>query len=141
MDVIRNVAIEAPKAPELINESDHVRYDGLAQAALRDLIHVALARLAKSGPPRNRHSQITIDTKAPGAEALERVTEKYADRMTIIHQHKFWSLSASDQHFEMALSFDGSRECARMAFTSFQDPSMQFTMHLDEIRPAEDRIP
>ena len=44
---------------------DHIRYDLLAQAALRGVVRTVLADAAKNGLPGQHHFKITFATDAP----------------------------------------------------------------------------
>lgn len=137
MDIVRDVAVEGAKAPELPQDADRIRYDALAQGALRDLIRVVMTRAAKSGLPGAHHLQITINTRTPGIEAPIRLMERYPDQLTIVLQHQFWDLAVRDGQFAVTLSFDGARERIIVPFAAirrFCDPSVGFSMQFEELR-------
>ena len=50
---------------------DHMRYDILAQEALRGVVRKVLAEVAKTGLPGEHHFFISFVTRAPGAAAVE----------------------------------------------------------------------
>ena len=70
--------------------TDHIRYDLLAQAALRGVVRTVLADAAKKGLPGDHHFKITFDTTAPGVRLSERMRARYPQEMTIVLQHQFW---------------------------------------------------
>jgi uncharacterized protein len=120
---------------------DHIRYDLLAQAALRGVVRTVLAEAAKKGLPGEHHFKITFATTAPGVRISERVRAQYPQTMTIILQHQFWDLAVRDDAFEVGLSFGGIPEKLTVPFeaiTGFFDPAVQFGFQFDtgEAAPA-----
>lgn len=108
---------------------DHIRYDILAQSALRGVVRTVLADAAKKGLPGEHHFKITFTTTAPGVTLSERMRERYPQEMTIVLQYQFWDLTVSDESFEVGLSFGGVPERIGIPFdaiTAFYDPSVQF---------------
>src|ERR1700693_6415175 len=89
---------------------DYIRYDILAQAALRGVVRTVLADVAKKGLPGEHHFKITFATVAPGVRLSERMRGQYPDAMTIVLQHQFWDLTVDDDGFEVGLSFGGIPE-------------------------------
>ena len=71
---------------------DHIRYDILAQAALRGVVRTVLADVAKNGLPGEHHFKITFNTTAPGVRLSDRMRAQYPQDMTIVLQHQFWDL-------------------------------------------------
>jgi hypothetical protein len=109
--------------------TDHIRYDLLAQAALRGVVRTVLADVAKKGLPGEHHFKITFSTTAPGVELSERMSERYPQEMTVVLQYQFWDLTVADESFEVGLSFGGVPERIVIPFdaiTAFFDPSVQF---------------
>ena len=109
--------------------SDHIRYDLLAQQALRGVIQRVLADVAKNGLPGDHHFYISFDTNAPGVRISSRLREKYPQEMTIVLQHQFWDLIVTDEGFEVGLSFNGVPERLGVPFAAikgFFDPSVNF---------------
>jgi uncharacterized protein len=108
---------------------DHIRYDLLAQAALRGVVRTVLADAAKNGLPGEHHFKITFATEAPGVRLSDRMRAQYPQTMTIILQHQFWDLTVRDDAFDVGLSFGGVGERLTVPFeavTAFFDPSVQF---------------
>src|ERR1700687_4240106 len=95
---------------------DHIRYDILAQAALRGVVRTVLADAAKNGLPGEHHFNITFHTTAPGVRLSERMHAQYPQAMTIVMQHQFWDLAVSDEAFELGLSFGGIPERIAVPF-------------------------
>ena len=119
---------------------DLIRYDILAQDALRGVVRKVLAEVAKTGLPGEHHFYITFETRAPGVRISSRMMAQYPEDMTIVLQHQFWDLTVSEHAFEVGLSFNGVPERLLVPFTavkSFVDPSVQFglqfeTMQIDD---------
>ena len=125
---------------------DHIRYDLLAQAALRGVVRTVLADVAKKGLPGEHHFKITFATTAPGVRMSERVRAQYPQSMTIILQHQFWDLVVRDEAFEVGLAFAGIPEKLTVPFealTGFFDPAVQFGFQFDtaETAPAAAEAP
>jgi len=115
---------------------DHIRYDILAQAALRGVVRTVLADAAKKGLPGEHHFKITFNTKAPGVRLSDRMRARYPQDMTIVLQHQFWELAVSEAAFEVGLSFGGVPERITVPFeavTAFFDPAVQFGFQFETI--------
>jgi len=113
---------------------DLIRYDILAQDALRGVVRKVLAEVAKTGLPGDHHFYITFETRAPGVRISSRMLAQYPEDMTIVLQHQFWDLSANEHAFEVGLSFNGVPERLLVPFTaikSFLDPSVQFGLQFE----------
>jgi hypothetical protein len=125
---------------------DYIRYDLLAQAALRGVVRKVLADAAKKGLPGEHHFKITFAIAAPGVRMSERVRAQYPQSMTIVLQHQFWDLAVRDEAFEVGLSFGGIPEKLTIPFeaiTGFFDPAVQFGFQFDtaEAAPADAAAP
>jgi hypothetical protein len=119
--------------------TDHIRYDVLAQAALRGVMRTVLADVAKKGLPGEHHFKITFSTLAPGVRLSERMRAQYPETMTIIMQHQFWDLHVDDTAFEVGLSFGGVPERLAVPFdavTAFYDPAVQFGFQFEALDAA-----
>ena len=119
--------------------TDHIRYDILAQAALRGVVRTVLADAAKKGLPGEHHFKITFNTTAPGVRLSERMRARYPNDMTIVLQHQFWDLAVTEQGFEVGLSFGGIPERVAVPFeavTAFYDPAVQFGFQFETIEGA-----
>jgi uncharacterized protein len=125
----RNFAIEPAVMP-----TDHIRYDLLAQQALRGVVQRVLADVAKNGLAGEHHFYISFDTGAPGVRISQRLREKYPQEMTIVLQHQFWDLVVTDGGFEVGLSFNGVPERLGVPFEAikgFFDPSVEFALQFE----------
>jgi hypothetical protein len=115
---------------------DRIRYDILAQDALRGVVRTLVADAAKHGLPGEHHFYITFDTRADGVRLSARMLAQYPNEMTVVLQHQFWDLVATDDGFEVGLSFGGVPERLSIPFASikgFYDPSVQFGLQFEEI--------
>jgi hypothetical protein len=126
---------------------DHIRYDILAQEALRGVMRKVLAEVAHTGLPGNHHFFITFVTGAPGVRISSRLRERYPDQMTIVIQFQYWDLKVSETKFEVGLSFSDIPERLEIPFSAvrgFYDPSANFELEFNveaeeeaETAPAE----
>jgi uncharacterized protein len=115
---------------------DHIRYDMLAQEALRGVVRTVLVDAAKNGLPGDHHFYISFDTRADGVRLSPRMLAQYPKEMTLVLQHQFWDLSVTDDGFEVGVSFSGIPERLAIPFSAikgFFDPSVQFGLQFQEI--------
>ncbi|MDT6938969.1 SspB family protein [Brucella pseudogrignonensis] len=122
---------------------DLIRYDILAQEALRGVIRKVLAEVAATGLPGNHHFFITFLTGAPGVRISSRLKEKYPEQMTVVLQHQYWDMVVTDQLFEIGLSFGDVPEKLTIPFSAirgFYDPSVNFELEFDVsvVQPTSD---
>lgn len=113
---------------------DHIRYDILAQEALRGVMRKVLAEVARTGLPGNHHFFITFLTGAPGVRISSRLRERYPEQMTIVIQFQYWDLKVTDTGFEVGLSFSDVPEKLEIPFSAvrgFYDPSVNFELEFD----------
>lgn len=113
---------------------DHIRYDILAQEALRGVMRKVLAEVARAGLPGSHHFFITFLTGAPGVRISSRLRERYPEQMTIVIQFQYWDLKVSDAGFEIGLSFSDVPERLEIPFSAvrgFYDPSVNFELEFD----------
>ncbi|OYX69883.1 MAG: Stringent starvation protein B, partial [Rhizobiales bacterium 32-66-11] len=97
---------------------DHIRYDLLAQEALRGVVRRVLSDVARDGLPGDHHFYVSFDPRAPGVRLSQRMREKYPEEMTIVLQHQFWDLNVSEHAFEVGLSFGGIPERLLVPFSA-----------------------
>ncbi len=122
---------------------DYIRYDLLAQTALRGVVRTVLADAAKNGLPGEHHFKITFATGAAGVRLSERMRAQYPEAMTIILQHQFWDLAVREEAFDVGLSFGGVAEKLTVPFnavTAFFDPSVPFGFQFEPLdaEPADE---
>jgi hypothetical protein len=86
------------------NHRDLMRYDLMAQDALRGVVREALKRAASAqGIPGEHHFYISFQTRAPGVSVPPELVERYPDEMTIVLQHEFWELAPGETGFSVVL--------------------------------------
>ncbi|MCV0396485.1 MAG: SspB family protein [Rhizobiaceae bacterium] len=118
---------------------DQIRYDILAQEALRGVMRKVLAEVARAGLPGNHHFFITFLTGAPGVRISTRLRERYPEQMTIVLQYQYWDLKVTETGFEVTLSFSDVPEKLEIPFSAvrgFYDPSVNFELEFD-VKPDE----
>jgi hypothetical protein len=123
---------------------DYIRYDILAQEALRGMVRTVLADTAAKGLPGEHHFFITFDTLAEGVRLSPRLRAQHPTSMTIVLQHQFWDLTVTDEGFGVGLSFNGIPEHLTVpwsAITDFVDPSVQFVLKFSVVNDAEKGAP
>jgi hypothetical protein len=127
---------------------DLIRYDILAQDALRGVVRKVLSEVSRTGLPGEHHFFISFMTRAPGVRISSRLLQQYPEEMTIVLQHQFWDLTVTEHAFEVGLSFNGVPERLLVPFTAlkgFLDPSVQFGLQFDtgggKASSAQDNLP
>ena len=111
---------------------DHIRYDILAQDALRGVVRTVLTDAAKNGLPGEHHFYISFDTTRRGRAAVAALRAQYPEEMTIVLQHQFWDLMVTEEAFEVGLSFGGVPERLAVPF----DGDQGFLRSVGAVRPA-----
>lgn len=115
---------------------DLIRYDILAQDALRGVVRKVLSEVARTGLPGEHHFFISFATKAPGVRISSRLLAQYPEEMTIVLQHQYWDLAVTENAFEVGLSFNDVPERLLVPFAAikgFADPSVQFALQFEAI--------
>lgn len=123
-----------PETPDNPEVEDLIRYDILAQEALRGVVKKVVQEVAKTGLPGEHHFYITFDTQYSGVRMSTRMLEKYPEEMTIVVQHQYWDLETSDSGFSIGLSFDNIPETMAVPYAAirgFFDPSVQFGLQFE----------
>jgi hypothetical protein len=124
---------------------DHIRYDILAQDALRGVIRKVLAEIAATARlPGDHHFFITFLTGAPGVRLSQHLKAKYPEQMTIVIQHQFWDLAIHEDHFQVSLNFDHVPEKLVIPFSAvkgFLDPAVQFGLQFEVVPTEADVAP
>lgn len=107
-----------------------MRYDLMAQEALRGVVREALRRVGDEGClPGGHHFYIAFATEFTGVEMSSHLRSKYPAEMTIVIQHQFWNLDVFEDRFEVNLSFNKVSERLVVPFAAvrrFYDPSVPF---------------
>jgi uncharacterized protein len=120
---------------------DQMRYDQLAQSALRGVVREALRRVERTGLPGEHHFYIAFNTRFPGVGLSPRLSDRYPREMTVVLQHQYWNLTVLEDRFEVELSFDNIPEKLIVPYNSikgFLDPSVQFGLQF-EVLPVEEK--
>src|ERR1044071_8731008 len=114
---------------------DLMKYEAMAQDALRGVVNAALKRAAApEGLPGAHHFYITFKTEAPGVSGPADLLGKYPDEMTIVLQHQYWDLAPGETFFSVTLQFGGQPKRLSVpyaAVTRFYDPSVQFLLQFE----------
>ena len=113
---------------------DLIRYDVLAQEALRGLVKRVLSEVAQAGLPGEHHFFVSFATRYPGVRISPRLLAEYPAEMTVVLQHQFWDLTVTDSAFEVGLSFKGVPEALFVPFraiSSFVDPHAGFQLKFE----------
>jgi hypothetical protein len=121
---------------------DHMRYDILAQEALRGVVRKVLAEVSRTGLPGEHHFFISFSTRAPGVRISEELLKQYDKEMTIVLQNQYWDLKVTESAFEVGLSFNGQPEMLHIPFAAikgFFDPSVQFGLQFDPATAPDER--
>ena len=129
---------DTPKSPEV---EDLIRYDILAQEALRGVVKKVLQEVARTGLPGDHHFYITFRTKAPGVKIPDHLIEQFPDEMTIVVQHQYWDLEVFDGHFEIVLKFNRVPQhlsIPYVALTRFVDPAVNFGVSFEKPGASEE---
>lgn len=121
---------------------DLMRYDAMAQDALRGVVKAALKRAAgPDGLPGKHHFYITFRTDAAGVSAPKQLLEKYPEEMTVVLKpNQYRDLAPGETFFSVILSFGGHPERLSVpyaAVTRFYDPSVQFLLQFEAPPPAK----
>jgi len=122
---------------------DQMRYDLLAEFALRQVVRMALQRVQRTGLPGEHHFYIAFDTRHPGVRLSDRLRQKYPEEMTIVLQHQFWDLKVLPDRFEVGLAFGGVPEKLVIPFEAvkgFFDPHAQFALQFRDTTQEEQAL-
>lgn len=115
-----------------------MRYDLMAQEALRGVVRRALDVAAKKGLPGEHHFYISFRTDAPGVEISEKLKKQYPEEITIVLQHQFYHLDVRDDGFSVDLTFNKVPEKLVVPYAAVQgffDPSVQFGLQFEVKKP------
>lgn len=121
-----------------------MRYDLLAQDALRGVVRAALMRVEQSGLPGDHHFYVSFNSRHPEVRISERLRKKYEKEMTIVLQHQYWNLRVREHDFEVELSFNDIPEKLVVPFGAikgFFDPAAQFALQFEMIEEKVDTGP
>lgn len=127
--------------------TDQMGYERMAQEALRDLIRLALERVAETGSlPGEHRIYIKFRTQAEGVILPRHLVDQYPDEITIVLKQHFWDLKVERDRFSVGLSFNQQPETLTVpyrAVVQFFDPGVSFILHFPappprlQIQPAK----
>ncbi len=115
---------------------DLMRYDQLAQNALRGVVRDALRKIEKTGLPGEHHFYIAFNTRFPGVTISEKLLQRYPREMTVVLQHQYSDLVITEDFFQVVLYFDQLPERLVVPFPSikgFLDPHVQFGLQFEVV--------
>ena len=104
-------------------------YDDLVEESLKNVVKKVLKITAESGLVGNSHFFISFNGNDNDVIVPDELNSNDSSEIKIIIQHQFWDLKATDEHFEVTLSFNGQKKNIYVpykAITSFTDPSVGF---------------
>ena len=104
-------------------------YDDLVEESLKNVVKKVLKITAESGLVGNSHFFISFNGNDNDVIVPDELKSNDSSEIKIIIQHQFWDLKATDEHFEVTLSFNGQKKNIYVpykAMTSFTDPSVGF---------------
>ena len=104
-------------------------YDNLVEESLKNVVKKVLKITAETGLVGNSHFFISFNGNDDDVIAPDELKSTDSSEIKIIIQHQFWDLKATDEHFEVTLSFNGQKKNIYVpykAITSFTDPSVGF---------------
>ena len=121
-------------------------YDDLVEESLKNVVKKVLKITAKSGLVGNSHFFISFNGNDNKVIVPDELKSTDTSEIKIIIQHQFWDLKATDEYFEVTLSFNGQKKNIYVpykAITSFTDPSvgfgLQFKVEEKKIIPNEEK--
>jgi uncharacterized protein len=123
---------------------DLMRYDELAQNALRGVVREALKRVEKSGLPGEHHFYIAFNTRFAGVTISDKLLQRHAREMTIVLQHQYSNLTVADDHFSVVLYFDQLPEklvVPYAAIKGFLDPAVKFGLQFEAVPVEQSQLP
>ncbi len=121
-------------------------YDDLVEESLKNVVKKVLKITAESGLKGNSHFFISFNGNDNEVIVPDELKSSDSSEIKIIIQHQFWDLKATDEHFEVTLSFNGQKKNIYVpykAITSFTDPSvgfgLQFKVEEKKVIPNEEK--
>ena len=111
------------------SDSKSFDYDSLVEESLKNVVKKVLKITSETGLVGNSHFFITFNGDDPNVIVPPELKNADNSEIKIIIQHQFWDLKASEDYFEVTLSFSGEKKKISVPFkaiTSFTDPSVGF---------------
>ena len=115
-------------------------YDDLVEESLKNVVKKVLKITAESGLVGNSHFFISFNGDDDDVIVPDELKSNDSSEIKIIIQHQFWDLKATDEHFEVTLSFNGQKKNIYVpykAITSFTDPSVGFGLQFKVEEPKK----
>ena len=115
-------------------------YDDLVEESLKNVVKKVLKITAESGLVGNSHFFISFNGNNNDVIVPDELKNNDSSEIKIIIQHQFWDLKATDEHFEVTLSFNGQKKNIYVpykAITSFTDPSVGFGLQFKVEEPKK----
>lgn len=109
-------------------------YEAWIQESLRNVMRLALERIAREGLPGEHHFYLTFRTDHPGVRMPARLKAQYPHEMTVVLQHQFEALEVEADGFSVTLFFGGvpaHLTVPWLAVTQFADPSVRFGLRFE----------
>ncbi len=118
-------------------------YDDLVEESLKNVVKKVLKITAESGLVGNSHFFISFNGNDNEVIVPDELKSSDSSEIKIIIQHQFWDLKATDEHFEVTLSFNGQKKNIYVPYksiTSFTDPSVGFGLQF-KVEEKKDENP
>ena len=118
-------------------------YDDLVEESLKNVVKKVLKITAESGLVGNSHFFISFNGNDNEVIVPDELKSADSSEIKIIIQHQFWDLKATDEHFEVTLSFNGQKKNIYVpykAITSFTDPSVGFGLQFKVEEKKDENI-
>lgn len=109
-------------------------YGNLMHRAMRGLIKDVLLDVKANGLPGDHHFFITFDTQHEAVNIAEWLMQRYPEEMTVVMQHWYDNLDATDDGFHITLNFGDQPEPLYIpydAIITFVDPSVEFGLRFE----------
>ena len=111
------------------NEIKGFHYDALVEESLKSVVKKVLKLTSQDGLIGDSHFFISFNGNFPKVIVPSELKSNDNSEIKIIIQHQFWDLISNKNHFEVTLSFNGTKKKISIpydAITSFTDPSVGF---------------
>jgi uncharacterized protein len=109
---------------------DLMRYDLMAQRALRGVVRLALEQAGSDeGLPGEHHFYVAFDTRAAGVVVPEHLRNEYPEEMTIVFKRTYQELDIQQDAFSVTMFFHSLPQRLTVPFeavTRFFDPIAKF---------------